>query len=202
MRDNRDLFHKVVGMIRSDKYGTLNELTNAIIETVQAARQAPASGEVEPLGYLMTHPRKPPMAVTASSSHPEAREADAILGWSYTPLYAHPPAKVPKGWKLVPLQITAGQLSAAWHNHALNIEDADTIYQSFLVNAPQAPSTPTPATTPQLAQQGSVPEWVHDGYAVYSRLSDKAKQRTSADNVSDTLDAIKKMLTEPPTQEQ
>ncbi|WP_375191851.1 DUF551 domain-containing protein [Marinobacter sp.] len=66
---------------------------------------------------------------------------------------AHPPAKVPEGWKLVPLQITAGQLTAAWHNHALNIEEADTIYQSFLVNAPEAPATPTPATTPEA-------EWV------------------------------------------
>lgn len=40
-----------------------------------------------------------------------------------------------------------------------------------------------------------IPDWIYDGYAVYSRLSDKAKARTSPENVSDTLDAIKAMLT-------
>ena len=46
-----------------------------------------------------------------------------------------------------------------------------------------------------------VPEWVYDGYAVFSCLTDKAKARTSADNVSDTLDAVKAMLTNPPQTE-
>lgn len=47
-----------------------------------------------------------------------------------------------------------------------------------------------------VVQQG-VPDWVFDGYAVFEHLSDKAQRRTSAENVSDTLDAIKALLSEP-----
>lgn len=35
-----------------------------------------------------------------------------------------------------------------------------------------------------------------DGYKVYKALSDKAKRRTSADNVSDVLDAIDVVINE------
>jgi hypothetical protein len=40
-----------------------------------------------------------------------------------------------------------------------------------------------------------VPDWVFDGYSVHQCLSDNARHRTSPENVSDTLDAIKAMLT-------
>jgi hypothetical protein len=44
-------------------------------------------------------------------------------------------------------------------------------------------------------QSAVVPEWVFDGYSVHQCLSDNARHRTSPENVSDTLDAIKAMLT-------
>ena len=44
------------------------------------------------------------------------------------------------------------------------------------------------------ARAAKVPSWVFDGYKVYSKLSGKAKQRTSTENVSDVLDAINAML--------
>lgn len=127
----------------------LNDAKDRIaeLETELAAAQAPASEEVEPVALRVEWDDgavdliEPPMP--ASYEQP----------FSVTPLFAHPPAKAPEGWKLVPLEITAGQLTAAWHNHALNIEEAEIIYQSLLVNAPQAPATPTPATTPEA-------EWV------------------------------------------
>lgn len=37
---------------------------------------------------------------------------------------------------------------------------------------------------------GALNDLIYDGYSVYSALSDKARQRTSADNVSDVLDAL------------
>lgn len=55
---------------------------------------------------------------------------------------------------------------------------------------------------PQPPKAQAVPEWVFDGYAVYEHLSVKAQYRTSTENVSDTLDAIKAMLTrQPPKKE-
>lgn len=44
-----------------------------------------------------------------------------------------------------------------------------------------------------------VPDVLFDGYAVLSALSDKAIGRTSADNVSDVLDAVVKLLRAAPT---
>lgn len=39
-----------------------------------------------------------------------------------------------------------------------------------------------------------LPEILFDGYAVYQALDIKAKQRTSPENVSDTLDAIVRIM--------
>lgn len=39
-----------------------------------------------------------------------------------------------------------------------------------------------------------IPSVLFDGFAVYSALSDKARQRTSAENVSDVLDAVVRIL--------
>jgi hypothetical protein len=46
----------------------------------------------------------------------------------------------------------------------------------------------------EAAPQPVVPDFVYDGWSVYQFLSDRAKTRTSTDNVSDVLDAIKAML--------
>ena len=45
-----------------------------------------------------------------------------------------------------------------------------------------------------VAQAGQVPDVLFDGFAVYQALSDKAKGRTSSHNVSDTLDAVVKLM--------
>ncbi|RCM35111.1 hypothetical protein PA171_04275 [Pseudomonas aeruginosa] len=45
-----------------------------------------------------------------------------------------------------------------------------------------------------VAQAGHVPDVLFDGFAVYLALSDKAKGRTSIHNVSDTLDAVVKLI--------
>lgn len=50
------------------------------------------------------------------------------------------------------------------------------------------------ATTPSVPVAEKVPSILFDGYSVYSGLSDQAKKRTSADNVSDTLDSVVKLL--------
>lgn len=39
-----------------------------------------------------------------------------------------------------------------------------------------------------------LPDWAFDEDAIFSHLSDKAKQRTGPENVSDTIDAIKRYL--------
>ena len=39
-----------------------------------------------------------------------------------------------------------------------------------------------------------IPEVLYDGYAVYSELTEYAQRRTSPENVSDTLDAIVRLL--------
>lgn len=44
------------------------------------------------------------------------------------------------------------------------------------------------------ARSVSYPAVVFDGYAVYQALSDKAKARTSAENVSDVLDAVADLI--------
>lgn len=46
----------------------------------------------------------------------------------------------------------------------------------------------------QQTQEHAAPDVLFDGFAVLNALSDKAKQRTSAENVSDVLDAVVKLL--------
>lgn len=52
----------------------------------------------------------------------------------------------------------------------------------------------------QAAMRQAVPDTVpaaaFDGYAVYQALSEKARNRTSADNVADVLDALAKVMRE------
>lgn len=43
-------------------------------------------------------------------------------------------------------------------------------------------------------QAATVPDVLFDGFAVYSALDEKAKARTSPENVSDTLDAVVRVL--------
>lgn len=45
-----------------------------------------------------------------------------------------------------------------------------------------------------VAQAGQVPDVLFDGFAVYQALSDKAKGRTTSHHVSDTLDAVVKLM--------
>lgn len=45
-----------------------------------------------------------------------------------------------------------------------------------------------------LARKASYPAVVFDGYAVYQALSEKAKARTSPENVSDVLDAVADLI--------
>lgn len=40
------------------------------------------------------------------------------------------------------------------------------------------------------------PPEIYDAYAVYQSLSDKARQRTGPENVSDTLDALNQLIKE------
>jgi hypothetical protein len=51
-----------------------------------------------------------------------------------------------------------------------------------------------PSAGAVVAPQSVVPDFVYDGWSVYQFLSDRAKTRTSTDNVSDVLDAIKALL--------
>lgn len=39
-----------------------------------------------------------------------------------------------------------------------------------------------------------IPDVLYDGFAVYSELDEKAKRRTGAENVSDVLDAVVRLL--------
>ena len=39
-----------------------------------------------------------------------------------------------------------------------------------------------------------MPEELYDGWAVYRELDEKAKQRTSAENISDVLDAVVRLI--------
>lgn len=77
-----------------ERFETSGDYVDDIVQALFMGWKAGAgrSHDAEPVAYLMTHPRKAPMAVTASSSCAEDRESDAILGWSYQPLYAQPPS--------------------------------------------------------------------------------------------------------------
>ena len=48
--------------------------------------------------------------------------------------------------------------------------------------------------TPLYTSAPTIPEALFDGFAVYQMLDDRAKHRTSPENVSDTLDAVVKLL--------
>lgn len=39
-----------------------------------------------------------------------------------------------------------------------------------------------------------IPEELYDGWAVYRELDEKAQQRTSAENISDVLDALVRLI--------
>lgn len=58
------------------------------------------------------------------------------------------------------------------------------------------------ATNHEEPSNSEIPTWVFDGHSVYKHLSDKAKHRTSSENVSDTLDAIAAMLRSQQAQEE
>lgn len=51
----------------------------------------------------------------------------------------------------------------------------------------------------RLAAKPAVPEVLFDGYAVLQAMSEKAKARTSPENVSDVLDAAVKLIRAAPT---
>ena len=54
--------------------------------------------------------------------------------------------------------------------------------------------------TPDAAEAGkdAIPDVLFDGHAVYTMLSPDAKRRTSAENVSDALDAMVRLLNSAP----
>lgn len=126
-------------------------------ECRDAARAQNGQG-AEVVAYLMTHPRRPPVAVTASSSYPESRESDAILGWSYTPLYTQPQPAVPEGWRdALPARASYPEdVKSAGEDMWVNG------WNSYRIEAIQALSQISTPTTPQADGWVRVPE----GWAV------------------------------------
>lgn len=166
----------------------------------QAWQAARAGGE--PVGWTLWGSFEGGKRMTSPyyTDQKKAELAATRYGLELRPLYTHPPAKVPGSglseseWAEI-IDRAVPDLSPEPDQSQYPTEwalwsDRQRIRQEL---ASAAPCTPEPPA--------KVPEWVYDGYSVYSRLSEKAKARTSPENVSDTLDAIKAMLTNPPQQE-
>lgn len=108
------------------------QIVSNIWEDMQSA-QAPATGEVEPVGF------------TNSEQLKALKNAGCCPLWASNwqaeiPVYIHPPAKVPEGWMLVPEEITAGQLMAAWNEHGLYADKVGPVYDLLLKSSPTPPA--------------------------------------------------------------
>lgn len=53
---------------------------------------------------------------------------------------------------------------------------------------------PTDEANVEVGRAPDVPEELYDGWAVYRELDERAKQRTSVDNISDVLDAVVRLI--------
>lgn len=97
---------------------------------------ARAGGEVEPYAWRLEHKSDEydDHVLMAFEYSLEDRCADEKLGWIYTPLFTHqkPAAKVPDGWKMVPVEPTDDQVNRGWlSKHPVSI------YKAMLNAAPQ-----------------------------------------------------------------
>ena len=115
-------------------------------KTWQAARQAPASGEVEPVAYLVECDG----LRWAHAEHKDAEVQAMRLGADVTELFTHPPAKVPEK-NLV-------ELAESLARDVIHLEDCEDREDRWTVEdrtrntaaeIQELLTTPTPATTPE-----------------------------------------------------
>lgn len=129
------------------------ELVVELVEALRAARQAPASGEVEPVAWVTPLAYGQQVTFYKPSMPAGFNDNEAGVTWYCRPLvYAdtHPPAKVPEAlWEALAECVSCFNCPE-WSDKCEEVERRAT----KLLNR----TTPKPATTPQPAQQRSVPE--------------------------------------------